>query len=438
MLYKSTSRRFSNRPVLLLSTMVKCCLLNHQASLTYPDTQIGMLLPSQRFISGILLFTAASSAATEIVRRLEDDSYFEYDLAEFSLRFEKCQYVKMFDAEAAREANSNTPFVLKHFAVFRLCPSDSCRSCNNVPHGQYVTDVQSYLKSTIKNRQEYLNGYCQDCNTKCTVNGDDQVDEIHEDDYCHCLTLCDRYQNLADYGYVDASNYIQCQAFQVGNNEEDGSANFVYIGPRCSSSGNRITIGAFSDKNCYEPLSNVDVEQLLGSSLSYHLLTQSYDSNDHICLSCREKEYDEQSVNDGKMDSADWNDWADSDNVNQMCEQLYNGAAKCESETGLTNGFIQMHREEKQYQNQVENEFMACTFINSLVWNSYTQAGEINVGAPQDVYVRVVTQRQQIALAVLATFILILLGVLEFFRRKIAGIESRVILTGPTPRSTLT
>ena len=86
------------------------------------------------------------------------------------------------------------------------------------------------------------------------------------------------------------------------------------------------------------------------------------------------------------MEDNDNDDAADdADDVNQMCENVYNWAAKCESPTGLESGFVQVNRDENDYENQVENEFMACTFINSLIWDSYTESGEINWEAKQDV-----------------------------------------------------
>ena len=58
-----------------------------------------------------------------------------------------------------------------------------------------------------------------------------------------------------------------------------------------------------------------------------------------------------------------------------MCEELYSASAKCESKNGITAGFIQTNREERDYENQVENEFMVCNFIESLVLDSYTERG---------------------------------------------------------------
>jgi hypothetical protein len=86
-------------------------------------------------------------------------------------------------------------------------------------------------------------------------------------------------------------------------------------------------------------------------------------------------------------------------------------------------GFVQTSREEEDYENQAENEFLACTFINSLIWNSYTEDGEINVKAPQDVIIRVVTRKQMIAMSTLGCTIALILALMFYLDRKINQIE---------------
>jgi hypothetical protein len=101
-----------------------------------------------------------------------------------------------------------------------------------------------------------------------------------------------------------------------------------------------------------------------------------------------------------------------------MCEELYADAAKCESKYGL-DGFIQDSREEGQYENQVENEFMVCNFIESLIWNSYTETGDINIEGEMDVIIRDMTGLQKGAVSFLMISIVGLLGAAYFLQRKI-------------------
>jgi hypothetical protein len=109
-----------------------------------------------------------------------------------------------------------------------------------------------------------------------------------------------------------------------------------------------------------------------------------------MCLSCKEE-----------AENNNANDNADADDVNEMCENLYYVSAKCESPYGIQAGFIQTKREDGEYENQVENEFMACTFINNIKYNSYTQTGEIDITSEQDEVIRYLTPLQLTSMSVL-------------------------------------
>ena len=362
----------------------------------------GLLIASSR------AETSSPQSPRRELRRLEDNAYFEYDLSEFSLRFEQCQFVKMFDDELAEDEDNDSPLALKHFVVFRLCPSDDCSTCD--VYGTYTLDVADYLQYTIENQAQDFESMCENCNEQCNDNGE----------YCSgCGKTCYLYQNLEANGYIDASQFIECEELDVQNDDGADDQAALYIGPRCNS-GNSITIGLFTDENCFEPVEDdVNLEEILGYKLSYHLLRHTYSADDPVCLSCAEGDY----VADDDEDAND------ADNVNEMCENLYNAAAKCETETGLTNGFVQTNREDEDYENQVENEFMACTFINSLVWNSYTETGEINVKDRQDVIIRQVTRNQMISVGLLCVVFAGLLGLFYHFQKKIDAIGQPVLLS---------
>ena len=332
---------------------------------------------------------------------------FEYDLSAFSLRFEKCQYVKAFDDDLAESDKFDTVLATKQFVVFQLCPSDQCNdqcSNKNRVHGEYVVDIYDYLDATIANRQAAFEYMCDNCNEFCNGNGD----------YCSgCGKTCFEWESMATNGYVDASQYTTCtKTDYVGENNDEGENQNVYVGPMCSNNGKSIVIGVFADQYCWEPILDLDPADVLGSKLSYQLLDQvvspSDDANNE-CLSCLENS------NDGNA-----NDQADGDLVNEMCEDVYNAAAKCESIYGLETGFINTNRkEDKEFENQVENEFMSCTFIQSLIWNSYTEEGEINFMAVQDQVIRQVTRNQALALTCLSLFFVGMLGYGFYLHRAI-------------------
>ena len=102
-------------------------------------------------------------------RLLEDGGdYFEYDISEFSLRFDKCQYVKMFDDELAEDEDSDSPLSVKHFVVFRLCPSDECGSCSTT-FGRYVAELEEYLQATVNEQEKAFESMCNNCQERQTT-----------------------------------------------------------------------------------------------------------------------------------------------------------------------------------------------------------------------------------------------------------------------------
>ena len=211
----------------------------------------------------------------------------------------------MFDDELAQEEDSSSVLALKHFVIYKLCPLDECNSCDaGTTHGEYVVEVQDYLQATVEYEKQAFEYKCENCN---------------DDD---CAETCYQYDNLEANGYVDASEYIECQ--QVNNGDDDGDGgedggNALYVGPRCSSTNNEIKIGLFSDEDCSIPYEDQEIEDVLGAQLSYDIL-KSVQSNDgekeSLCLSCAEME-------DENQNNA--NDNADADDVNEMCESNLRG-----------------------------------------------------------------------------------------------------------------
>jgi len=340
------------------------------------------------------------------------DTGYPYDLSTYSVQYEKCQNVISWSDDLAEDEDATTVLGLEHFVVFSLCPSDSCRTCYS-DYGQYVLPVEDYLASTTEQSRQAFENKCQGCEEACNDGG-----------YCDesCLADCEMYQNLDENGYVDASEYIQCQQIDVVANDDDnaggddGNKNEgddddeqlqLYIGPKCSTNGRRIHIGLFTDEDCsvkYDMPEHYTTADYTGFQFWYGILSETYDhsstSTSSECMSCAE-EKDEDDDGNGNDNNNDNND---ADDVNEMCEELYDAAAKCETKHGITAGFIQTNREDGDgnYQNQVENEAKVCKFIDSLVLNSYTEKGHINLNVIQDVVNRRSTPLQAAMLTILS------------------------------------
>jgi hypothetical protein len=80
--------------------------------------------------------------------------------------------------------------------------------------------------------------------------GDDGANAQQNDDNYSCnnyaicenyKTACQDYTNLA----FDMIDYFQCSAFNIGGG-------VGYMGPHCAADGKTISMGVFSDENCYE------------------------------------------------------------------------------------------------------------------------------------------------------------------------------------------
>lgn len=354
----------------------------------------------------------------------DDNAYFAYDLNDFSLRFDRCQYVKMYDDEMAGDEDSETPLAVRHFVVFRLCPSDECSTCNSV-YGKYVMEVDEYLQATVGETANQIEYVCGNCQEECNDDGNDCSE---------CSDFCYQYQNLEANGYVNAANYLECQQVQVnngnnnnnnqegdeqnGDNGEDQQADDdglqLYIGPRCSSNGDRIMLGLFDDEYCLTPYTNLSPEDVLGYNISYQLLSHTYDADGSNCLSC--KEYVDE--NEEANNQADQNDQQDADDVNEMCERVYERAAKCESIYGI-DAFVQSDREDKDYGNQAMNEVVVCEYIESLLADSYTETGDINLVAESLVMFKDVTSLQKTAFCLLSASIVGLVTLAFVIQRQI-------------------
>jgi hypothetical protein len=333
-----------------------------------------------------LVKNAVPTKNSQIGRKLggdDDAADVEIDISGYSLRFEKCQFVKAYDQDLA-DAGANTVLATQRFVIFRLCPSGSCKSCNT-NYGEYIVDMEEYLAYTVEYRQDEQTEMCDTCEEQCyyaaaddaAAQGDDanaDADEAEEDgdderrlaytvDCDTCQNDCQKIENMEANYYLDATTMIECQ--QLRDADDDGTG-ALWAGPICASQGSKIKIGVFSDEDCMFLDSSLDVENYLSDEdgnamkLSHALLKTTYDVSD--CIDCTAE-------NDGDDDGVE---------VKEVCAELYEVAGKCEDSHGFDNGVSS-----NQYydgQNQIDNEELVCEFISSLKSGTYSQDGEIVIG----------------------------------------------------------
>mmetsp|Transcript_10762 Transcript_10762/g.12180 ORF Transcript_10762/g.12180 Transcript_10762/m.12180 type:complete len:428 (-) Transcript_10762:217-1500(-) len=320
-------------------------------------------------------------------RRLDEgDDEYVVDITNYSLKFEQCQFVKAYDDELAEDEDSSTILATKRFVIFRLCPSDDCDSCSD-DFGEYIVDLEEYLEATVEYQQEMQENMCnacQNCGNYEENEANDQDDDENrrllsvlanrklEDYYSvdcdSCYDECMKIENMEDNGYIDATEFLECQ--MIYDPEDDGKAG-LYAGPMCASNGSKIKIGVFTDEDCNVPDYDKDVDDYLmdddgvSMKLSHALLKTVYSSD---CISCLQVE-EEDDNRRRKLDEEE------EPEVNEMCEQLYEAAAKCEK----TNGFDAGYANYNGYDNQLAQESVVCDFVESLKAGSYDESGEIVV-----------------------------------------------------------
>jgi len=340
-----------------------------------------------------LLKNARPTENSQLGRRLEEaeeeeaeEEEYKVDISGYSLKFEQCQFVKAYDDNLAGE-DSDSVLATRRFVIFRLCPSSSSGSCDSCSYnfGEYIVDLEEYLDATVeyqKEMQEEMCNACQECNNwqdYADDNAQADGDERRLDysgvsvDCDSCYDECMKIENMEDNGYIDATEFLECQ--MVYDPEDDGLS-ALYAGPMCASNGSKIKIGIFTDDECNVPDSDKDVDDYLmdgdgvGMKLSHALLKTVYSSE---CISCLKPEEEEEEEEEEQNDDAAQEE--KEPEVLEMCEQLYDAAAKCEK----TNGFDDGYGNYDGYANQLAQEEVVCDFVESLKAGSYDETGEIVV-----------------------------------------------------------
>ena len=341
-----------------------------------------------------LMKGAQPTENSQLGRNLDQEEY-KVDISKYSVKFEQCQFVKTYNAEMAEEEDTTTVLATQRFVLFRLCPGD-CDSCN-YNYGEYLVDLETYLQATVEYYQEYQEEMCNACD-ECQNNQyqnqdadqNDQQDNGDNNDQqnrklqqynvdCNsCYDECYKIENMEANGYVDATEFLECQ--MIYDPEDDNRAP-LYAGPICASSGSRIKIGVFSDEECLMLDSSKDVDDYLVNDngqmkLSHALLKNTYTNT---CISCKEPQEWDENQDDNNQNND--NDQQDADAVIEMCENLYDAAAKCEKSHGFDDGYANYYG----YENQISQEETVCDFMTSLKSGTYDEEGEIIVSGASSV-----------------------------------------------------
>eukprot|EP00980_Cylindrotheca_fusiformis_P004050 scaffold880_cov132-Cylindrotheca_fusiformis.AAC.46 len=361
-----------------------------------------------RYVSKLLGGAKEVTPNSKLGRRLENGNGYNVDISSYSIKFQRCQFVKSYDDELAADEETPTVLATKRFIVFRLCPNNNCQSCN-YNYGEYLVDLETYLGATIDYQKESQQEKCYACQNYC---GDDDdannaqrgLENYQNDIDCDaCYEECVKIENMEEMGFIDATTFIECQVLY--DPDDDGKTTY-YAGPMCSGSGYKIKIGVFTDQYCSVLDSTKDVDDYLmnedgtQSKLSHALLKTVY--SDGSCVACT-----------GGNDDDDGGAY-------EMCGALYQESAKCETTHGFENGYANYNG----YDTQLQQEEIVCDFIDSIKAGSYDEYGEIVVNDLANSGT-MTTSGQKFALTL---FVLLTAGLAVY-----AGTLHRRLTRGPAP-----
>jgi len=344
-------------------------------------------------------------------------------LRNYSVRFQKCQFIRTYDDELTYmnadsrgfygNGRGETITSRQRFVTFRLCPTDDgehdCASCGdeNNNYGEYVVDLETYLEFTVRYFRSEQEKFCDACADACPNNGFEDDNEMGDENVAEelaavtkearakkaneegcslkqqqqqqqqqntkqqqqlppivvdcntCNEECQKIENMEENGYVDATLFLECQMIY---DPEDDDLGALYAGPVCAGFGERIEIGVFTDEDCTVPDDTKNVDDYLMDG----------DGNQmKLSNALLKQTYSTENCIDCKPDSDDTAVGISSSD--RVCGDLYGRAAKCER----TNGVEIMTDDDTtrfRYHNQLAQEDQVCDFIRALNDGTYIDA----------------------------------------------------------------
>jgi hypothetical protein len=276
-------------------------------------------------------------------RRLDDSNssavvFSDTWLAGYSIVFYGCHHISQWNDEADSEEDAR--IATKRLVQFRLCPSDSCSGSKGCTtnYGSYVVDMAAYLQNWFAAKEEYQMFECNYlAQNVCKCDNEDGYENFN---YQECVWDCFAGHNMAaacvqtdPYGNstsssLDFESYMTCadSGMQVDSGSRrklqysDDWDGKYYIGPYCASQGGAIFLGMFTDDTCSNFADSTGGQQTYYDMTTKELPYGNTNVVDMECLSCKEP-----SANNNLGDDA-----SDSDEVSNVCEQMYTLAGKCE------------------------------------------------------------------------------------------------------------
>lgn len=250
--------------------------------------------------------SAAGKSLISKSRRVEGDQNYEW-LMNYSMVFQSCHTITHFADDAGQDEEA---VQYKNLVKFKLCPANKCKyGCKGA---EYLTDMNEFVDAWTEWTMEEQEQKCEYQRELCGCDQDDNVDE----DVCYAscfssagMSECIDQDAGDDDGFVfDLQEWLECKESEA----LDSYGNALYVGPKCSKSGNKINLGVFTDEFCTEEYSSAVFANYYGG------VTLPYQKENIVaenCIAC-------------KQEAEDQYGYAE---VTELCEEMYPEAAKCET-----------------------------------------------------------------------------------------------------------
>ena len=325
-IYQSSSSRelkTVESPVCLVSSLCNPLSLSQERRMKCIPTRaacVGLLF--SLFADALSTTSRAGRALMSVARRLSNGNGDYGFVGQYSIKFQGCHHVQQWnsnvDQDGDGEDEDKVRIMTKRLVRFRLCPIDSCNSdrtsgCSS-KFGDYIVDmntfVSNYMVSMANQKGEVCNEMDDYCNGIC-ANSEEEEDCLDDCYDSSDAGFCQE-EDLADaYGF-DVDQYIQCDKFDLGSDDQDEN---YYIGPFCAAQGGEIHLGLFTDDTCTTRAQNGD--STFATAMGY---TLPYSEDSLIPSRCLKCGYED---NDGNVETSEY------------CASVYQYSGKCETRMNM-------------------------------------------------------------------------------------------------------
>ncbi|CAB9520416.1 expressed unknown protein [Seminavis robusta] len=314
-----------------------------------------------RSISLLLAFIAAAGAKTIVpdfdvkadsklgkkllskARALNEERDWTW-VANYSIKYRGCASIVSL-ANEENGGGEGSPLYTQNLVKFSLCPADAtCDTCKG--GSDYVVSMMEFLDAWTEWQMNALERTCENIRENCYCNNNYNDDEACENQCFNEaeMTECIQYEGDEEF---EVQRYLECAEMEDGNNNNNNNNNNggngngwygqYYIGPYCSEKdGYSIHLGLFYDEGCSARAdASTYADQHYGVALPFSEEAIVKDE----CISCMQVDEDDNNNNNNNnnnnQNGNNYYYYQDLE-VNELCEAVYEPAAKCESNLDVT------------------------------------------------------------------------------------------------------